>query len=113
MGKKITFTVPKKLYAYRRLRDKGKYKPYSQYKERVLLLAMEAGWKGRLTALKDYPIRLSVIGHWNKNPRMDWSNLFKGVEDALFEQDQFVKPGRHSDHVWDFGKEEAIVILEF
>lgn len=111
--KTITFTVPAKLYAYRRLRDKGKYKPYSQYKEKVLLLAMEAGWKGRVSALKDPPVRLSVISRWNKNPRMDWSNCFKGIEDALFEQDHFVKPGQKSDNVWDYGKEEAIVILEF
>jgi hypothetical protein len=110
---KIEFTVPGPLFPYRRIRDKGRYQPYAQYKNRVLSIAMEHGWKGRVASVKDWPVRLSVIARWKNNPRSDHSNIFKGIEDALFTQDRYVIIGSYCDELWDTKKpEEAIVILE-
>ena len=96
---------------YRRPNDRGaNYKKYTQYKNRVLLLAMEKGWHGRAVAVKDPEVYLSVFIKWKKAPRSDWSNIIKAVEDALFEQDRYVKPGRFGME-WDTGVEEAMVSL--
>ena len=74
---------------------------------------MENGWKGRVASVKEWPVRLSVIARWKNNPRSDHSNIFKGIEDALFIQDRYVIIGPFCDDVWDTKKtEEATVILE-
>lgn len=86
----IKFNVPGPLYAYRRIRDKGGYKKYNEYKNRVLGLAMEAGWVGRTNSVSGFPAKLSVNVFWKKNPRIDASNVLKGIEDALFEQDRWI-----------------------
>jgi hypothetical protein len=86
----IKFTVPGPLYAYRRIKDKGSYKKYGEYKNRVLGLAMEAGWKGRADSVPEFPVKLSINVSWKKNPRIDASNVLKGIEDALFEQDRWI-----------------------
>lgn len=110
----ITFTVPGKLMGYRRPRDKdANYKKYTEFKNYVLLLAMESGWKGRIDSLMETPVRLSVLVRWNNNPRSDWSNIFKSIEDAIFSQDRYVKPGQKSDVEWNAKIEEAVVTLEF
>jgi hypothetical protein len=110
----ISFKVPGKLLGYRRPGDKNAdYKKYSEFKNLVLALAMERGWEGRAKALMECPIRLSVHVRWNKKPHSDWSNIFKSIEDALFSQDRYVKPGKRSDVEWNFGAEEAIVTIEW
>jgi hypothetical protein len=116
MKKVLQFTVPGPLLAYRRPRDsnaKKAYKKYTQFKNLVLALAMEQGWKGRTEALMEFPVRLSVHVRWNKRPHSDWSNVFKAVEDGLFSQDRYVKPGQKSDFEWNAGVEEAIVTIEY
>jgi hypothetical protein len=99
---------------YRRPKDaNANYKKYSRFKNAVLLLAMEQGWKGRTAALMDCPVRLSVVVRWAKKPHSDWSNIFKSIEDAIFSQDRYVKPGPWSDVDWNAGKEEALVRIEY
>lgn len=89
------FEIEGPLYAYRRLRDKGGYDKYCAYKKRVLLLAMRTGFR-RVTAkipkkgVIAHPVRLVVTVAWKKRPRMDLSNVVKGIEDAIFAQDRWV-----------------------
>lgn len=114
MKKVLQFTVPGPLLGYRRPKDKNaNYKKYSQFKNFVLMLAMEVGWKGRIASLMEVPVRLSVLVRWKKKPHSDWSNIFKSIEDALFSQDRYVKPGSASDVEWHYKKEEAIVKIEY
>lgn len=113
----ITFTIPETLYGYRQTTRKMLYSgtniKYGEFKKDVLILAMAAGWKCKAIATKEAPPRLSVLVRWKKNPRIDWKNVYGGIEDALFEQDRHVKPGKMSDVEWDTGTEEAIVTVEF
>lgn len=112
----IKFTVPAPLLGYRSSTRRSLYskrnRKYAEFKRKVLALAMEAGWKCQTEAIKDVPPYLSVSVRWKKNPRVDWKNLYGAIEDALFYEDQFVKPGKHSDVEWDTKVEEALVIVE-
>lgn len=115
--KAITFTVPGPLFGYRQTTRHSLWLPknikYGNFKKKVLLLAMEAGWACHAVALKEYEVRLSVIVRWKKEPRIDWKNVYGALEDACFSEDRYVKPGKQSDVFWDTGKpEEATVILE-
>ena len=85
----FTFTVPGPLYAYRRLRDHGGYRQYALFKIRVLALAMQRGWR-RMETSKDQTRRIDMTIHWKKGPRIDLSNVLKGIEDALFSQDRWI-----------------------
>jgi hypothetical protein len=112
--KSISFVVPGPLLGYRRPRDaNANYEKYSAFKRAVLLLAMEKGWRERADSLEEAPVRLSIVARWKKKPRSDWSNIFKAIEDALFRQDRYVKPGMKSDAEWHCGIEEAIVTIEW
>jgi hypothetical protein len=128
--RQITFKVDAPLFGYRsqtraglhkkhmeargvKLRRRDSGAKYAMFKKEVLYTAMQAGFKGRVKALKEYPIYLSVIVRWNKGPRIDWANMYKGIEDALFEDDRYVRPGKHQDVIYDAGVEEAEVILEY
>ena len=82
------------------------------FKEYILLTAMEAGFTGKCEALKSCPPYLSVHVYWNKNPRIDWKNIYGLIEDSLFSPDQFVKPGRKQGLTWDCGEEYAEVWIE-
>lgn len=114
MKRALTFTVPGPLMGYRRPKDaNSNYKRYSRFKNAVLLLAMERGWRGRAAAIEEVPVRLSVVVRWRIKPRSDWSNIFKSIEDALFSQDRYVKPGQKNDCEWNAGAEEAIVMIEY
>ena len=104
----IKFTITRPLYAYRRVKDKGRYKPYQEYKNRVLGLAMEAGWRGRVDSVPEFPVKLSANVFWRKNPRMDASNFIKGVEDALFSQDRWILD-LHVVMFPNHGEESAVV----
>ena len=104
---------------------KRKVLALTAYKEKVLIEAVEKGkWmadydgkylRPSVVALKDRVVRLSVKPYWNKSPRIDWKNVYGLVEDALFAEDRFVKPGKRSDVAWDTGegKERVQVWLEF
>lgn len=93
------------------------------FKRKVLAAAMEEGWKGDFdgkgfrpcaVALKTHPVRLSVKVYWPKGPRIDWKNCYGLIEDSLFGEDRFVKPGKRSDVIWDTGEpEREEVWIEF
>jgi Holliday junction resolvase RusA-like endonuclease len=89
-GSSYRFEVPGPLYAYRRLRDRGGYRNYDRFKKRVLLLAMENGFR-RFDTTAALPVTLNLTVHWKKGPRIDLSNVVKGIEDALFSQDRWVR----------------------
>lgn len=121
----ICFTIDGPLFGYRastsHKKDKqgrstkkgGCFDPdYLAYKDRVLKLACVAGWKGRAISEKAWPARLCVIVSWAKEPRIDWSNCYKGIEDAIFLQDRFVLPHWLSDMKWDTGVEKIDVIVQ-
>lgn len=136
--RQITFKVPAPLFGYRsqtraglfkkhmerrgiKLRRKDTGEKYAQYKQDVLYLAIQAGWtpgihKGKVVgavATYEHPVRLSVIVRWKKGPRIDWKNIYGGIEDSLWHEDSFVKPGKKSDAIYYAGVEEAEVIVEF
>ncbi len=109
----IRFVITGPLVGYRRPTDKGSgYKRYTEFKNRVLMEAMDVGWRERATSLIDKPPRLSVMVRWKEKPHSDWSNIYKAIEDALFSQDRYVKPGSFQGKEWNCGVEEAVVIVE-
>lgn len=109
----VKFTVPGPLLGYRRPKDKNaNYDKYTAFKESVLFLALEANWATKAISVPEHPVFLSVHVNWKKGPRADWSNIFKAIEDSIFAQDRWVKPGNKQGVEWDTGKEEAIVIVE-
>lgn len=94
-------------------KERAKSKAYGAFKNRVLLLSMEAGAPNIGRALKNHAPRLSVEIFWKEDTRLDWKNVYGAIEDGLFyEDDACVIPGRHSNVHWDTGKEEAKVVLE-
>jgi hypothetical protein len=119
--KRYEFIVPGPILGYRQTtrksiwhpKERERSKKYGVFKEKVLLLSLEAGLPNMGTALKERAPRLSVIVFWKKEPRIDFKNVYGALEDAVFyEWDRYVKPGRYSDVIWDSGKEEANVIVE-
>lgn len=115
------FLVPGPVLGYRQTtkktiwhpKERERSKRYGAFKQKVLLLSMEAGMPNIGRATKEKPSRLSVQVFWKKEPRIDWANIYKGVEDSLwYERDRHVKPGHDSDVTWDSGKEELRVIVE-
>ena len=118
-----TFSVEGPLRGYRRPNDRGGarrvdgsrgvgYRDYALFKRAVLLLAMEQGFRRTKTTRKA-PAHLSVFVNWEAAARSDWSNVFKAVEDALFEQDRYVVPGAQNGAKWDTGsREAAFVVIE-
>lgn len=121
---RIEFTLDGPLYAFRssptgyKRKSDGKRKggafdpDYKNFQRDVLFEAMKRGWKGKVVSLPLWIVRLSVVAHWCAEARLDWSNLYKGVEDALFTQDRFVRPGNKSDFVQFDGPERADIIIE-
>lgn len=119
--KRYEFVVPGPLLGYRQTtkktiwhpKERERSKKYGAFKEKVLIISIEAGMPNIGRAEKERPPRLSVQVFWKKEPRTDFTNILKAVEDALFYQwDRHVKPGAYSDVTWDSGKEEARVIVE-
>lgn len=118
---KIVFTVPGPLMGYKQTthktmfhpKERARSKAYGQFKQRVLLLSMEAGLPNIGTALKERAPRLSVELFWEKEPRLDWKNAYGAIEDGIFyENDRYVIPGKFSDVHWNAGREEANVTVE-
>lgn len=121
MRKRFEFVVPGPLMGYRQTTVKTMFHPkararskaYGAFKNKVLLLSLEAGAPNMGRATKERAPRLSVELFWRKEPRLDWKNSYAAVEDALFyEDDRYVIPGKYSNVHWNTGKEEARVILE-
>lgn len=50
---------------------------------------------------RTFPPKLSVFAHWKTAPLLDWKNLYGAIEDALFENDRCVIPGRYNGAEWD------------
>lgn len=93
---------------------RARSKAYGAFKNRVLLLSLEAGAPNMGRATKERAPRLSVEVFWKKEPRIDFKNVYGALEDSVwYEDDRYVIPGKHSDVHWDTGKEEARVIVEF
>lgn len=110
----LIFQVDGPLFGYRRVMDRGGYKSYSAFKTRVLLIAQSRGWQGRVKSSERWPCHLSVHVAWRLKPRIDWPNVYKGIEDSLFEQDRYVIPGDRNNVIWNTKESEhAIVTLNF
>jgi hypothetical protein len=82
------------------------------FKERVIWTAIAAGWRHR-EPTASAPVRLSVVVNWHGAPRIDWKNVYGLIEDALWPQDRYVLPGRHSDVKYESTEpEHAYVVIE-
>lgn len=121
--REIRFVIPGPLLGYRAsissrknkdgTRSGGALDPkYRDYKQMVCYEAMAQGWKGRVASDRAWPVYLSVEVHWKEWARLDWSNCYKAVEDALFSNDRFVHPGRFSDFIQWKPEEKAIVVIQ-
>lgn len=110
----IIFEVPGPLFGYRRVMDRGGYSTYAKFKKRVLLIAQAKGWPGLVKTSSEWPCHFSVHVAWRLKPRIDWPNVYKGIEDALFEQDRYVLPGDRNNVIWNTKEaEHAIVQINF
>lgn len=91
--KTIRFTIFGPLVGYRASWTRHN-KRYHDFKSSVLLLAMESGFQNNGTATKEESPRLTVRVYWKNDPRIDWANVYKCIEDSLwYESDRFVQPG--------------------
>jgi hypothetical protein len=104
----LIFRVDGPLLAYRRIRDKGGYRNYDRFKRRVLWVAMAAGFR-RCSSSRERVFDLGVEVYWKKAPRIDASNVLKGIEDALFDQDRYVL-GVRVVMTMDTGSEEHAIV---
>lgn len=85
---------------------------YRAYKDKVYLLALEAGFPGGHEVDPENPPQLSVDIFWAKKPRIDWKNVVGALEDACWRQDRYVQPG--SFHIsYGCGTECAKVKIVF
>lgn len=84
---------------------------YRDFKNKVLVLAMEKGFRKRGTT-KLTPAKLSVCIFWKDGARKDWANVYKAVEDALFFQDRYVIPGSQNSVFFGSPTECAEVVVE-
>lgn len=119
--RRYEFVVPGPVLGYRQTTKKSMFHPkererskaYGGFKNRVLLLSIAAGLPNMGRAEKEHAPRLSVHVFWEKEPRVDFKNVYGSVEDAIFyEWDRHVKPGKESDVTWDCGKEEVKIVVE-
>lgn len=101
MRKVIEFVVDAPLLGYRASaarvfeRSSGSRVPkYRVYKDKVYLLALESGFPAGHEVDPGNPPELSVDIFWARTPRVDWKNVVGAIEDALWRQDRYVKPGR-------------------
>jgi hypothetical protein len=118
---KIQFTVESPILGYRQTTKKTMFHPkerarsmaYGEFKKRVLIMSIQAGLPNMGLAKKEKAPRLSVAIYWERNPKIDWKNVYGAIEDALwYEDDRYVKPGKFSDAIWDSGVEKAVVTVE-
>lgn len=87
------FTVEGPLLGYRASLRRAFDPKYRAFKDRVSLLALEAGFDARSFDPEETEVMLSVWLFWKGRPRFDWSNGYKAVEDAIWKQDRWVRPG--------------------
>jgi hypothetical protein len=122
---KIQFTIDGPLMGYKQTTSKSIFHPkererskrYGAWKEKVRILAVQAGipLTGHAAMMKTIP-RLSVHAFWQTSPKVDWKNVYGGIEDGLFwlpQGDRLVRPGKYSDVTTNSEREEAIVTVEF
>ena len=103
------FRVPGPLLGYRASVRRCFDPRYGAYKDDVVTLAREAGLY-ELDPKLSY-VTLSVQIFWRKKPRIDWTNVYKAIEDALWPRDRYVRPGPCS-WAMNTGFEEAHVTVE-
>ena len=110
------FTVDGPLCGYRAgLSRKGIWDPrYRDFKGKVWVLALEAGFDGRKVDPRERVVRLGVFVFWKGRPRVDWKNIYGGIEDALFHQDRYVQPGPVNGFSMNSGRpcECAEIVIE-
>jgi|FLYN01.1.fsa_nt_gi hypothetical protein len=104
--KKISFVVPGPIMGYRASVARAHDPKYKAYKERVRLCALAAGFRFDDEGCR-HPV-LSVSIYWKRSARIDWSNVVKAIEDALWKRDRHVDPGVFCVFR-DSGREEAVV----
>lgn len=90
-------TIP--IVTRRGLRVRINDREYTGFLNKVLVIAMEAGYR-KYEPTPDRPATLSVHVVWSGKPRLDWKNVYGAVEDALFDQDRYVKPGPENGVDW-------------
>lgn len=102
------FEIPGKLLGYRASVRRCFDPKYAAYKQTVGLLALAAG----IPPLdpRQSEVYVSTFIHWKRNPRIDWDNVQKAVVDALFHQDRWIRPGRHSGFITNADSEEYAVV---
>lgn len=89
---KWRFAIEGPLLGYRASMRRAFDPKYKAFKERVGWLAIQAGIPTNLDP-KEVRVALSVFVYWKNKPRIDWSNVYKAVEDGLFTQDRYIQPG--------------------
>lgn len=105
------FIIPGPLYGYRASLKRAHDPRYKAFKRDVRMIALSAGVPDNVDP-KVQKVRLAVIPHWKRNPRIDWKNVYGAVEDAIFEQDRWVYPHPDNDFYPATGSEEAEVVVE-
>lgn len=119
---KVEFVVEGPILGYRQTtkktmfhkNERARSMAYGQFKNRVLIMSIQAGLPNMGLAKKERMPRLSVAIHWAKHPKIDWKNVYGAIEDSLwYQDDRYVKPGKFSDVFLDTGIEKAVVTVEF
>lgn len=90
---KYRFTVEGPLLGYRASIRRAFDPKYVQFKKKVAVLALEAGFDARKIDPMKQEVKLSVWAFWKNTPRIDWKNLYGAIEDSVFFQDRWVRPG--------------------
>lgn len=92
MRKRFEFIVPGPLMGYWQTtvktmvhpKARARSKAYGTFKNKVLLLSLEAGAPNLGRAEKKNAPRLSVDLFWKKEPRLDWKKLVRGDRRCVF-----------------------------
>lgn len=120
---KIKFIIEGPLMGYKQTTRKSMFHPnerdrslaYGAFKERVRLMAYQAGMQIIGTSTPEHPPRLSVHVFWTGATKIDWKNVYGSVEDAIWhlpQGDRYVRPGKYSDVTWGAPREEAVVTVQ-
>lgn len=108
------FTVEGPLKGYRASIRAAFDPKYRQFKDRVSALALEAGFIASRFDPEEVEVYLSVFAYWKRRPRIDWKNLYGAVEDAVWNQDRWIRPGPINGFNVNSGRpsEVAEVVIE-
>lgn len=110
MKVKWRFEVEGPLLGYRASVRRAFDPKYRAFKDKVGWLAVQAGVPVGKLDPSEAMVKLSVFVYWKKTPRIDWSNVYKAVEDALFKQDRYVQPGQLNGFNYSSGRPDGEVM---